>query len=673
MATSPSHNTSHEYHCMVSARLPEHLSTRSTRESNDMEVKGHLITGMSLSGPDLQGCGDSKQCAERVSELQERRRSLQSLLNARLGELRRICLLEAELTGELPSEYPLEVGEKPPHVRRRAGLGHRGPKHSHKGEEEEGCHWKYKKALFRSALRRQSDSEHQASHGKKTVHRGCHTDEMVQSESSSMSDSTGQDNEDSSPSVGPDSLSPSRPQLAPGSPDSRLCRKLSPVEVYYEMRTRRNSVASSSSPSRSLPRSMSNVEGRSVPATPLLSRTVPSNGHVRPEAFSSVATQQWPDSPDGPHMVPLHSQDGASSGSFERGSCPYSTRTRRSNSSEALLDRTVFPEDGAQRNGMPNRGGPYKSSEVLTDGRLRQVQQISPERHVNGHVEQGRMRSSVGGRGGGGGGYNEILMDYIWGKQQKMQVQQQQQQQRHQPVSSVKSRVWPDGSSLPISAATANAQFNGFPQSQPAQHFGAGPPPPYSPLMLRGKPGDPRRVKVTRTKSCGPFIPLQQQQETVLFSGYSEFPNLAAGSSGSSAAALYPCQTEQAAPSVARRQAPFSSTTPEDSTRSLHKALALEGLRDWYLRNTLGQGAPVAKGQESAQPRRRTTHGHVQVEQPYSQCHNTHMPQSATFHGHPLHGRSMELSLYQESFSSQMQDLTLKEPNAEPPAPGTLV
>ncbi|GAA6102202.1 coiled-coil domain-containing protein 120, partial [Tachysurus ichikawai] len=42
-----------------------------------------------------------------------------------------------------------------------------------------------------------------------------------------------------------DGPSPSQPRLVPGSPDSRFCRKLSPVEIYYEMKARRNSVSSS--------------------------------------------------------------------------------------------------------------------------------------------------------------------------------------------------------------------------------------------------------------------------------------------------------------------------------------------------------------------------------------------------------------------------------------------
>lgn len=85
-----------------------------------MEVKGRLITAMGLGAPgkpyfhsflkvcmdvaqldslvmltDVQGCQDGKLQAERVSELQERKQSLQSLLNSRLGELRQVCLHEA--------------------------------------------------------------------------------------------------------------------------------------------------------------------------------------------------------------------------------------------------------------------------------------------------------------------------------------------------------------------------------------------------------------------------------------------------------------------------------------------------------------------------------------------------------------------------------------------------
>ncbi|XP_030634442.1 coiled-coil domain-containing protein 120 [Chanos chanos] len=620
-----------------------------------MEFKGHMISTMGLGSPDLQDCQDSKLQAERISELQERKQSLQSLLSSRLGELRQVCLQEAELTGKLPRDYPLEAGERPPFVPRRAGLA---PHVTSKGEDD--CSQrKQMKALFGGALRRNTESDKNTLHNKRTVHRGCHTEETVKSESSSMSDSTSQDNEDSSPSVAPEHRSLSHPRLAPGSPDSRLCRKLSPVEIYYEMRTRRNSASSSVSPSHSLPRSASNVEGRSVPATPLLSRTAPISIHVRPEMSGGIALKQWCGSPDVPQFVPLASLEGSSS---ERRSCPYSSRARRSNSSEALLDRSNLPEPGPPRNGMPPRGGPYKSSETLTDGKLRQIYQGSPERHLNGSKNQGRMRSSVGGRAGGGG-YNEILMDYIWGKQQKRPTQLPQ----HQSVG----RIWPDMSS-PSSAAPPH--YNGLSHSQ--VHLAAAPP-PYSPMLLRGQQAEPRRVKVTRTKSCGPFIPLQQHpQDAILLSAY-EAPHASSWSAASSIPNLLPHQAElPPAAAFNRRPAQFSLPTPEDSTRNLHKALALEGLRDWYLRNALGYNT-TSKGHDGGPAR----HSHAQhlMHQPQSvpadpfYSHGPQIPQSASFHGLPLHGRSVELSLYSEPFPSQMQEATQKEPSSDPPAPGTLV
>ncbi|XP_051964932.1 coiled-coil domain-containing protein 120-like [Xyrauchen texanus] len=624
-----------------------------------MEVKSHLITG-----PDLQAGMDNKQHAERMVELQKRRRSLQSLLNTRLAELRCVCLQEAELTGEVPHEFPLETGEKPPLLRRKVGLSHNGSKQNTKNEEEDSSQRKTKKTLFSGALRRHVDSEQHPQHGKRTVHRGCHTDNTVKSESSSTSDSTNQDTEETS-----DSLSP---RLVLGSPDSRFSRKLSPLEIYYEIKTRRNSVASSASPSHTLPRCVSNLEGRSVPATPLLSRNGITGVHIRSEiSGGTAAVKQWSDNPEAPQLVPLQSQEGSSSGSYEQGGGLHSSQTRRSNSSEMLLDRNAtVAEEGSQRSGMPARNGPYKSSEALMVTTLKQAQWNSPDHQVNRHTELSRVRSGVVGQGTNGDvGYSEILMDYVWGKQQKMQVQQQK---RLQVQNGVKTKPWTEGSNAP-----PPPYRNGFPQSQ--QHILGTGPPAYSPLMLRGKPGEPRRVKVTRTKSCGPFVPAQQhQQESIILSAYTETNT----SNAINAMHKQPMDLPHRPP-----QYPFESstpTTPDDPTRSLHKALALEGLRDWYLRNALGQTANGGKGKEGTQThRRRTTssmhnsHPHpplkhqpqsFQGDPPYPQ-----LPHSATFHGHPLHGRSVELSLYQDTFPSKMQDMTLKETSNDRPTPGTLV
>ncbi|XP_014021916.2 coiled-coil domain-containing protein 120 [Salmo salar] len=612
-----------------------------------MEVKGRLITSMGVGAPDQ----DSKLQAERISALQERKQLLEDLLSSRVGELRQVCLLEAELTGKVPHAFPLETGERAPIVQRRVGLPHNNTK----GEDETGQR-RQMKTIFSGALYRHSESDRNVPNSKRTVHRGCHTEDTVMSEStSSMSDSTSHDNEESSPSVAADHCSMSQPHLSLGSPDHQVCRKLSPVEIYYEMRTRRNSVTSSISPSHSLPRSTSNVEGRSVPATPLIARTAPISVHVRSDGSGGIALKQWSGSMDVPHMVPL-TQEGSSS---ERRGCPYSSRARRSNSSEALLDRSSLPEDPGPRNGMPPKGGPYKSSETLTDGKLRHIHLGSPERHLDNSVEQGNMRLSMGGRGeAGGGGYNELLMDYIWGKQQRIQVQ-------HELYQST-GRIWQDISSPRSSTAAVPPQANGFSLSQVHLPSAA---PPYSPMVIRGSQAEPHRVKVTRTKSCGPFIPLQH--DTILLSAY-ESPHPAPSSTTSSIPNLHPYQTELSGPSFNHRPPQFSRPTAEDSTRSLHKALALEGLRDWYLRNALGYPTTTSKGHDAGVSR--LSHPHPLVHQAQSiqgdPLHRSQMSQSASFHGHPLHGRSMEFSLYQEPVHPQMQDMTPKEPSADP---GTLV
>ncbi|XP_029283992.1 FERM domain-containing protein 4A-like isoform X2 [Cottoperca gobio] len=179
-----------------------------------MEVKGQLI-----SAREPLTCPDRKQ-RERMAELQERRRGLQALLSTRLAELRRICLQEAELTGAVPGDFPLEAGERPPCVRRRGGASRQGNRKC-RTEEEDSQRSKLKKTLFSGALRKHSDSENNTHHGKRTVHRGCHTDDTVRSESSSTSDSTGLDNEDGVSQCRP-------PPLIAGSP----------VEVFYLNKTR---------------------------------------------------------------------------------------------------------------------------------------------------------------------------------------------------------------------------------------------------------------------------------------------------------------------------------------------------------------------------------------------------------------------------------------------------
>ncbi|KAF6215790.1 hypothetical protein GE061_000125 [Apolygus lucorum] len=56
-----------------------------------------------------------------VASLQSKKEALEAKLRDKTSELRKLCIEEAELTGVLPTETPLEPGESPPQFRRRVG------------------------------------------------------------------------------------------------------------------------------------------------------------------------------------------------------------------------------------------------------------------------------------------------------------------------------------------------------------------------------------------------------------------------------------------------------------------------------------------------------------------------------------------------------------------------
>ncbi|EPY89201.1 hypothetical protein CB1_000128016 [Camelus ferus] len=74
-----------------------------------------------------------------LAALKSRQEALEETLRQRLEELKKLCLREAELTGKLPVEYPLDPGEEPPIVRRRIGTAFKldEQKILPKGEEAE--------------------------------------------------------------------------------------------------------------------------------------------------------------------------------------------------------------------------------------------------------------------------------------------------------------------------------------------------------------------------------------------------------------------------------------------------------------------------------------------------------------------------------------------------------
>lgn len=60
----------------------------------------------------------------KIASLQERKKHIQDRLEKHHKELRKLCIDEAELTGQLPVEYPFEPGELPPTFRRRVGTSY---------------------------------------------------------------------------------------------------------------------------------------------------------------------------------------------------------------------------------------------------------------------------------------------------------------------------------------------------------------------------------------------------------------------------------------------------------------------------------------------------------------------------------------------------------------------
>lgn len=56
-----------------------------------------------------------------VASLQHKKEALEAKIRDKTSELRKLCIEEAELTGILPPETPLEPGESPPQFRRRVG------------------------------------------------------------------------------------------------------------------------------------------------------------------------------------------------------------------------------------------------------------------------------------------------------------------------------------------------------------------------------------------------------------------------------------------------------------------------------------------------------------------------------------------------------------------------
>ncbi|XP_044256282.1 uncharacterized protein LOC123006131 [Tribolium madens] len=73
----------------------------------------------------------------RLATLQERKKTIEETLAKCNQELKQICLQEADLTGIIPTEMPLEPGESPPLIRRRIGTAYQLPENLIKSSKDE--------------------------------------------------------------------------------------------------------------------------------------------------------------------------------------------------------------------------------------------------------------------------------------------------------------------------------------------------------------------------------------------------------------------------------------------------------------------------------------------------------------------------------------------------------
>lgn len=305
-----------------------------------MEVKGQLISSPTFNASAaLFGEAAPQVKSERLRGLLDRQRALQEALRLKLQELRKVCLQEAELTGHLPPECPLEPGERPQLVRRRPPAARAYPPpppnpahHSLCPAEELALEAlerevsvqqqiaaaarrlalapelsaeqrRRRRQVQADALRRLHELEEQLgdvrarlglpglplSTGAVITAQGVclstrltqlsQEDVVLHSESSSLSESGASHDNEEPRGCFPLTERPSPPKawdqlraVSGGSPERRTPWKPSPSDLYGDLKSRRNSVASPTSPTRSLPRSASSFEGRSVPATPVLTR-----------------------------------------------------------------------------------------------------------------------------------------------------------------------------------------------------------------------------------------------------------------------------------------------------------------------------------------------------------------------------------------------------------------
>ncbi|XP_051874971.1 FERM domain-containing protein 4B-like isoform X1 [Pristis pectinata] len=328
---------------------------------------------------------------EKLIELKQRRSALEDALNQRTEELKKLCLREAELIGKLPKEYPHTLGEELPRVRRRVGTAFKLDDTLLQSEEDphlqnleskfviqqkiveaarklasdpEICKnvKKKRKQDYIDALKKlqeieNASNEYRIKCGRKPIQRASLIipDEVIPSETSSLSDTNTADDDDVRIMQRKRSFSSQQPPrpVPPQSLELKQSRqrRSSASEQFHDkghvihprytsndgcylqdiLHGHRELSSTHSSPYRSQGRQCHG--GRSMPATPVLTRNAYSSSQLRPDLSPDHFRQRSGSLESQSHLL--------DEGPSERAIFPL-TAAQRSNSTDLLDDGSSY-------------------------------------------------------------------------------------------------------------------------------------------------------------------------------------------------------------------------------------------------------------------------------------------------------------------------------------------
>ncbi|XP_074813565.1 FERM domain-containing protein 4B isoform X2 [Natator depressus] len=378
------------------------------------EAKNQLImasNGSLISSGSQDSEVSEEQKKEKITELKKKEKLLQEKLLQKVEELKKICLREAELTGKMPQEYPLSVGEKPPQVRRRVGTTFKLDDNLLPSEEDPALQSlernfliqqkmveaakklasepdmcknlkKKRKQDYTAAMKKlqeieNSINEYRIKCGKKPTQKSTLIlpDDTIPSESSSLSDTTIYD--DANDSLTVPGQGTSSGQLSPRIPPPKSLgverihlRKSSINEQLLENRhsSHRDPLSTHGSPYRILERQP--YGGRSMPTTPVLTRNAYSSSHLQPDISPEHCIQR---SGSLESQTPLLSETAGEKPVFSF------SKSQRSSSTEILDDGSSYTsQSSAEYSCVTSNPNPYYTTQTLdnrTRGRRRSKKQ----------------------------------------------------------------------------------------------------------------------------------------------------------------------------------------------------------------------------------------------------------------------------------------------------------